>query len=100
MYFSWQSLGFYQPPGYHEKAMSKPLPRLRMNLDFMPSPVPDRPGLLIRDPFLYSEVTLIVPPVLVELLDMFDGEREESDLRAALFDLTADVRSGELGIHL
>jgi AmmeMemoRadiSam system protein B len=80
--------------------MSKPLPRLRMNLDFMPSPVPDRPGLLIRDPFFYSEVTLIVPPVLVELLDMFDGEREESDLRSALFDITGDLRSGELGVHL
>ena len=36
-----------------------------MDLDFMPSPVEDRPGLLIRDPYHFSEVTLIVPPALV-----------------------------------
>ncbi|MBS1830580.1 MAG: AmmeMemoRadiSam system protein B [Acidobacteria bacterium] len=80
--------------------MANILPRLRMNLDFMPSPVEDRPGLLIRDPFQYSEVTLIVPPVLVECLEYFDGERSEEDLRAALFQITGDLRVGELQSHL
>jgi len=82
------------------KAMSQPLPRLRMNLDFMPSPVPDHPGLLIRDPFHYSDATMIVPPVLVECLDYFDGERTESDLRSALFQITGDLQVGTLQEHL
>ncbi|MCZ2149858.1 MAG: AmmeMemoRadiSam system protein B [Bryobacterales bacterium] len=80
--------------------MSNPLPRLRMNLDFMPSPVPDRPGLLIRDPFQYSEITLIIPPVLVQVLEYFDGERTGNDLRAALFHITGDLQVGELQEHL
>ncbi len=80
--------------------MSQPLPRLRMNLDFMPSPVPDHPGLLIRDPFHYSDATMIVPPPLVECLDYFDGERTEQDLRAALFQITGDLQVGALQQHL
>lgn len=71
-----------------------------MNLDFMPSPVEDRPGLLIRDPFQYSDVTLIVPPLLVECLEFFDGERSDEDLRTALFQMTGDLRVGELQSHL
>src|SRR5215813_11065860 len=71
-----------------------------MNLDFMPSPVPDRPGLLIRDPFHYSDATLIVPPVLVRVLEYFDGEREETDLRAALFEITGDLQVGEIQAQL
>ncbi|MBI3679493.1 MAG: AmmeMemoRadiSam system protein B [Acidobacteria bacterium] len=80
--------------------MSNPLPRLRMNLDFMPSPASDRPGLLIRDPFQYSDVTLIIPPALVEMLEYFDGERTENDLRAGLFQLTGDLQVGDLQNHL
>lgn len=71
-----------------------------MNLDFMPSPVEDRPGLLIRDPFQYSDATLIVPPPLVPVLEFYDGERQEADLRAALFELTGDLQSGEIMTHL
>jgi AmmeMemoRadiSam system protein B len=71
-----------------------------MNLDFMPSPVEDRPGLLIRDPFQYSDATLIVPPVLVECLEYFDGERTDQELRAALFQITGDLQVGQLQEHL
>lgn len=71
-----------------------------MNLDFMPSPVQDRPGLLIRDPFQYSEVTLIIPPVLAQVLEYFDGERTGNDLRAALFHITGDIQAGEMQEHL
>ena len=60
------------------------LPRLRDSLDFMPSPVEDRPGLLIRDPFHYSDVTLIVPRALVQGLSFFDGEHSALDLKAFL----------------
>ena len=38
------------------------LPKLRVDLDIMLSPVTDRPGLLIRDRFRYSDTTLIIPP--------------------------------------
>jgi hypothetical protein len=73
-----------------------PLARLRANLDFMPSPVPDRPGLLIRDAYRYSDVTLIVPPGLVECLRLFDGESSELDLRQDLVRITGDLEVGEL----
>ena len=49
------------------------LPRLRSTLDFMPSPLENKPGLLIRDPFQFSDATLIIPPPLIECLEFFDG---------------------------
>lgn len=76
--------------------MGRTLPPLRTDLDFMPSPVPERPGLMIRDPFRYSDATLIIPPALVHCLELFDGQRTELDLRAALVALTGDLRVGEL----
>lgn len=71
-----------------------------MELDFLPSPLEDRPGLMMRDPFRYSEMTLVVPPPLVPLLEMFDGEQTEEELREALFRMTGDLRSGEVMEHL
>ncbi len=71
-----------------------------MNLDFMPSPVEDRPGLLVRDPFRYSDATLIVPPPLVQCLECFDGERTSLDLREALVRITGDFQVGDLEQHL
>lgn len=62
----------------------------------MPSPVEDRPGLLIRDSYRYSDVTIIVPPVLVHCLQYFDGERTDLDLRHALVQLTGDLRVGDI----
>lgn len=80
--------------------MSQTLPRLRLDLEFMASPVPDRPGLLIRDPFHYSDATLIIPPALVECLQLFDGTGTDLDLRSALVQLTGDLQVGELQQHL
>ncbi|HSW50175.1 MAG TPA: AmmeMemoRadiSam system protein B, partial [Bryobacteraceae bacterium] len=80
--------------------MSERLPRLRLNLDFMPSPVPDRPGLLIRDALGYSDTTMIVPPLLVQCLHLFDGEGTELDLRKTLVTLTGDLNVGEVVEHL
>ncbi len=60
------------------------LPRLRTNLNIMLSPVADRPGLLIRDFLRYSDATLIVPPLLMPGLLLFDGMRTDLDLRAEL----------------
>ncbi len=76
--------------------MARLLPRLRANLDLMPSPVEDRPGLLIRDSLRYSDTTLIIPPALAPCLEAFDGQRTDLDLRAALVSLTGDLRVGEL----
>lgn len=72
------------------------LPRLRMTLDFLPSPFEDKPGLVIRDPLHFSDATLIVPPALVECLDYFDGQHSALDLRAHLVRITGDVQAGDL----
>ena len=60
------------------------LSRLRSDLNFMPSPISDRPGLLIRDSFGYSNATLIIPPFLVGCLHLFDGVQTIEDLHAQL----------------
>ncbi len=66
----------------------------------MSSPVPDRPGLLIRDPFRYSNTTLIIPPALVPCLRCFDGEQTDLDLKAMLVRATGDLATTELVTHL
>jgi AmmeMemoRadiSam system protein B len=67
-----------------------------MDLDFMPSPVEDRPGLLIRDSFGYSDAMLIVPPPLVPCLEMLNGESTDLDLRELLVRITGDLAVGEI----
>jgi AmmeMemoRadiSam system protein B len=76
------------------------LPRLRTDLDFFPSPVPDRPGLLIRDPYGFSEATLIIPPTLARCLGCFDGRSSGLDLRARLARLTGTVAVAEIADRL
>lgn len=80
--------------------MSEPLPPIRTNLDFMPSPLEDRPGLLIRDPFQYSDAALVIPAVLVPCLECFDGKSSALDLRQMLVGLTGDLRVGDLQENL
>lgn len=76
------------------------LPRLRNNLDFIPSPVPDRPGLVIRDPFHYSDATLIVPPGLISCLEFFDGQHSSLDLREYLVRATGELDVSSIEEHL
>ena len=71
-----------------------------MTLDFMPSPVPDRPGLAVRDGYHYSDATLIIPPALAACLEFFDGEHTEADLKAHLYELTGELDTAELVTHL
>jgi AmmeMemoRadiSam system protein B len=71
-----------------------------MNLDFMPSPVEDRPGLLIRDSYGYSDKVLIIPTPLVQCLACFDGEQTELDLRAVLVRMTGELDVSGLERHL
>ena len=66
----------------------------------MPSPDPERPGLYIRDPYHYSDATLLVPPPLVEALECFDGQQTAVDLRAELVRITGEIQVGELEQHL
>jgi len=66
----------------------------------MPSPVPDQPGLLVRDPFQYSDATIVVPPLLARVLALFDGEQTELDLRAELTRLTSELQTAEIASHL
>jgi AmmeMemoRadiSam system protein B len=62
----------------------------------MPSPVDDRPGLLIRDSFHYSDAVLIIPPPLVQCLACFDGQQTQLDLRAALVEVTGQLQVSEI----
>lgn len=76
------------------------LPRLRASLDFLPSPMEDKPGLVIRDPFQFSDATLIIPPALIECLEFFDGQHSRLDLRAHLVRVTGDLSAGDVEGHL
>ena len=80
--------------------MSQALAPLRAGLDLMPSPIEDRPGLLIRDPFRYSESVLVLPPPLVGMLRLFDGQRSESDLRQALAHVAGEAEVEPMLRHL
>jgi MEMO1 family protein len=62
----------------------------------MPSPVDDRPGLLIRDSFRYSDAVLIIPPPLVQCLACFDGLQTRLDLRAMLVEISGELQVGDL----
>jgi hypothetical protein len=80
--------------------VSAVLPRLRFNLEFLPSPDPGRPGLFIRDPYHYSDATLLIPPVLVEALECFDGTQSTLELRAELVRITGEIQVGDVEAHL
>jgi AmmeMemoRadiSam system protein B len=71
-----------------------------MDLDFMPSPSPEHPGLFIRDPYKFTDAMLVIPPVLVECLQCFDGRQTSLDLRAGLVRITGDLEVGEIERHL
>jgi hypothetical protein len=80
--------------------MPEQLPRLRFDIEFLPSPVAKRPGLMLRDPFGYSDSTLIIPPPLIQALRCFDGEQTALDLRQMLTQSTGELEVGELMEHL
>jgi len=80
--------------------VSEVLPRLRHNLDFVPSPDDKNPGLYIRDPYHYSDATLLIPPPLVAALECFDGAQTTLELRAELVRITGEIQVGDLEKHL
>ena len=85
---------------YYDGAVSVPLPRLRFDLDAMPSPVEDRPGLLLRDSMGYSDAVLIIPPPLVECLALFNGEHTDLDMREFLTRMTGELQVSEIANSL
>jgi AmmeMemoRadiSam system protein B len=76
--------------------MDKQLPRLRRGLDIFPSPVPERPGLLFRDPFRYTNEILIIPPILTAALHFFDGESAILDAQAYVSKLAGQLIPSEI----
>jgi len=62
----------------------------------MPSPSPEHPGLFIRDPYHFSDAMLVIPPVLVECLECFNGRSTDLDLRAALVRITNRLDVSEI----
>jgi hypothetical protein len=64
--------------------MTQPLPRLRQTLDVFPSPIEEQPGLLLRDPFRYTEDILVIPPVFISALQLLDGKHTESEMQQHL----------------
>ena len=71
--------------------MAEVLAPLRHELDIMPSPMPEQPGLLMRDPYRYSDAVIIVPPLLAQTLVLFDGEHTDADLKVLLTRVTGDI---------
>jgi AmmeMemoRadiSam system protein B len=80
--------------------MHRRLAPLRRTLDAMPSPVADRPGLLLRDPLGYTQDVVIIPPALVAFLRFFDGEHDEGDLAGALHRATGEVGASSFARRL
>ncbi len=64
--------------------MTQFLPRLRSSLDVFPSPDPEQPGLLLRDPLNYTDDILIIPPIYISALQMLDGKHTESEVQTQL----------------
>jgi hypothetical protein len=71
-----------------------------LSLDFVPSSDPEHPGLLVRDPFRFSDSMLLIPPQLVQCLACFDGQQTPLDLRAALVRITGEIQVGEIEKNL
>jgi AmmeMemoRadiSam system protein B len=80
--------------------MPKALAPLRRQLDLMPSPLPDTPGLVIRDPLRYASAMLVLPPPLIPCLMLFDGAHDDADLRLALSRITDSVEVSAVAEHL
>jgi AmmeMemoRadiSam system protein B len=76
------------------------LAALRHDLDILPSPSREQPGILIRDPMRYSDAMIVVPWAFARCLDLFDGDHSELDLREALIREIGAADAGPLLIQL
>ncbi len=67
------------------------LPAIRRDLEIVPSPLDEQPGLLLRDSMGFTDTVLVVPWALARCLDNFDGEHTDADLRQCLVQETAQL---------
>ena len=80
--------------------MASFLPSLRLNLDILPSPDASRPGLVLRDPYQYSPATLLIPPLLINGLRLFDGKQSLRDLQAGFAPLAGVTQADAIADSL
>ncbi len=71
-----------------------------MNLEFLPSPDPAQPGMLLRDPYAYSPATLLIPPALIPGLQLFNGARTLLDLEGKLASVTGLSQCSEIAADI
>jgi MEMO1 family protein len=64
--------------------MSDNVPPLRRGIDIMPSPMAESPGLILRDPFRYTEAVLLIPSGWIPALALLNGKSTELELQATL----------------
>ena len=60
------------------------VPPLRRGIDIMRSPIAESPGLILRDPFRYTQAVLLIPPGWIPALAILNGRSTELDLQTAL----------------
>ena len=78
-----------------EMAADTCLPRLRAELDILPSPEAGRPGILLRDPMGFASAVLRLPWVLAPALACLDGRHSLLDCQAAVSRQTGEIVPGE-----
>jgi AmmeMemoRadiSam system protein B len=59
-------------------------PKLR-NVEFVPTSVGGKQGLVLRDPFRYTDKILFVPREVVGIIQFFDGTRTYREIREEIF---------------
>ncbi|HET9942635.1 MAG TPA: AmmeMemoRadiSam system protein B [Terriglobia bacterium] len=64
--------------------MSDSVPALRRGIDILPSPIAESPGLILRDPFRYTQAVLLVPKGWIPALALLNGTSTELELQATL----------------
>jgi len=64
--------------------MNDSVPPLRRGIDIMPSPLAESPGLILRDPFRYTQAVLLIPSGWIPALALLNGKSTELELQATL----------------
>jgi AmmeMemoRadiSam system protein B len=64
--------------------MSDNVPPLRRGIDIMPSPLAESPGLILRDPFRYTQAVLLIPSGWIPALALLNGSSTELELQETL----------------
>ena len=83
-------------PDHYNEACQSFFLGFGLTFDFLPSPDRSKPGLYIRDPYGYSDSTLLIPPPLVAALECFDGVQTTLELRAELVRITGQIQVSDI----